>query len=216
MEAYINYALGFVINLTIIFIIVRFIYYPRQQSKEYVFTFFAFNTIIFFVMTLLNDSTISLGAGFGLFAIFSILRYRTDTIPIREMTYLFVVTALPVINSVLLNIGSYPEFVVTNVAVIFVLAVLEMGWGFNYEISKTVQYERIELIRPDRWDELIADLEKRTGLPVKRIEIGSFNFLRDSAQIKIYCDAKAIENSQVKFSSDVSLSDIEWNPKTQF
>ncbi|GAB5491920.1 MAG: DUF4956 domain-containing protein [Phototrophicaceae bacterium] len=209
MQVYLDYALGFAINLAIIIIIVRFIYYPRQQSKEYVFTFFAFNTIIFFVMSLLNDSEISLGAGFGLFAIFSILRYRTDTIPIREMTYLFVVTALPVINSVLLGTSAYPEFIITNLAIIMVLAVLEFGWGFDYEIRKTIQYERIDLIRPDRWTELIADLEERTGLPIKRIEIGSFNFLRDTARITIYCDASAIENAQVKFTSHDTHSDIE-------
>lgn len=209
MQVYLDYALGFAINLAIIIIIVRFIYYPRQQSKEYVFTFFAFNTIIFFVMSLLNDSEISLGAGFGLFAIFSILRYRTDTIPIREMTYLFVVTALPVINSVLLGTSAYPEFIITNLAIIIVLAVLEFGWGFDYEIRKTIQYERIDLIRPDRWTELIADLEERTGLPIKRIEIGSFNFLRDTARITIYCDASAIENAQVKFTSHDTHSDIE-------
>lgn len=202
MQDYLNLALSFVINLAIIIVIVRFIYYPRQRSKEYVFTFFAFNTIIFFVMGLLNEATISLGAGFGLFAIFSILRYRTDTIPIREMTYLFIVTALPVINSILLTADDYPAFAVTNIAVILVLYVLELGWGFDYEISKTIQYERIDLIRPDRWPELIADLEERTGLPIKRVEIGSFNFLRDSARITIYCDASAIENAQVKFVSN--------------
>ena len=202
MQDYLNLALGFVINLAIIIVIVRFIYYPRQRSKEYVFTFFAFNTIIFFVMGLLNEATISLGAGFGLFAIFSILRYRTDTIPIREMTYLFIVTALPVINSILLTADDYPAFAVTNIAVILVLYVLELGWGFDYEISKTIQYERIDLIRPDRWPELIADLEERTGMPIKRVEIGSFNFLRDSARITIYCDASAIENAQVKFVSN--------------
>ena len=209
MQAFIDYGMGFIINLTIIIIIVRFIYYPRQRSKDYVFTFFAFNTIIFFVMNLLNDSSISLGAGFGLFAIFSILRYRTDTIPIREMTYLFVVTALPVINSVLLGLDDYSKFIVTNVAVIVVLFILETGWGFNYEIRKTIQYERIDMIRPDKWSELIEDLEERTGLPIKRIEIGSFNFLRDSARITIYCDASAIENSQVSFASNESYVEIE-------
>jgi len=209
MQAYLDYAMSFAINLAIIIIIVRFIYYPRQRSKDYVFTFFAFNTIIFFVMNLLGASEISLGAGFGLFAIFSILRYRTDTIPIREMTYLFIVTALPVINSVLLGTDAYPEFLVTNVAVIAVLYFLETEWGFKYEIHKTIQYERIELIRPDRWDELIADLEERTGLPIKHIEIGSFNFLRDSARIKIYCDADAIQNTRVKVMNNGAFDDNE-------
>ena len=125
------------------------------------------------------------------------------------MTYLFIVTALPVINSILLGIGDYSAFLVTNVAMISMLTVLEMGWGFKYEIRKTIQYERIELIRPDRWSELIDDLENRIGLPIKRIEIGSFNFLRDSARITIYCDADAIENSQVRFVSSISLGEVE-------
>ncbi len=209
MQEFFNYGLGFVINLAIIVIIVRFIYYPKQRSKEYVFTFFAFNTIIFFVMNLMNDSAISLGAGFGLFAIFSILRYRTDTIPIREMTYLFIVTALPIINSVLLGTYAYPEFVVTNLAVIAVLFILETGWGFKYEVRKTIQYERIDLIRPDRWQELLDDLEHRTGLPIKRIEIGSFNFLRDSVRIKIYCDADTLENAKVSFDVSENLMELE-------
>ena len=209
MQAYLDYGVSFLINLAIIIVIVRFIYYPRQRSKDYVFTFFAFNTIIFFVMSLLNDSSLSLGAGFGLFAIFSILRYRTDTIPIREMTYLFIVTALPVINSVLLGTYAYPEFIITNFAVISILYALEKGWGFKYEIRKTIQYERIDMIRPDKWNELLADLEERTGLPIKRIEIGSFNFLRDSARITIYCDSDAIQNSQVSFVSNDVMVEFE-------
>lgn len=209
MQAFINTAFAFGLNLIIIAVIVRFIYYPRQRSKEYVFTFFAFNSIIFFVMGLLNDSAISLGAGFGLFAIFSILRYRTDTIPIREMTYLFVVTALPVINSMLLSTQAYAEFAATNLVVVLMLFVLEMGWGFQYEIRKTIQYEKIDLIRPDRWDELLADLEERTGLSINRVEIGSINFLRDSARITIYCDADEHQNPKVQFSSSNAFVETE-------
>ena len=89
------------------------------------------------------------------------------------------------------------------------LAILESEWGFKYEIQKTIQYERIDLIRPDRWDELVEDLKERTGLPIKRIEIGSFNFLRDSAQITIYCDADAINNAQVDFSRHNSIIEVE-------
>ncbi|QPC82032.1 DUF4956 domain-containing protein [Phototrophicus methaneseepsis] len=207
MEALSSYALGFGVNLVIIFIIVRFIYYPRQRAKDYVFTFFAFNTIIYFVMGLFSSSAMSLGAGFGLFAIFSILRYRTNTIPIREMTYLFIVTALPVINSVFLNTSAYVEFAVSNVSVIAVLYILEQGWGFRYEIRKTINYERIDMIRPEKWPELIADLEERTGLSINRIEIGDLNFLRDSAHITIYCDADAFEGKKVRLIPNFSVND---------
>ena len=156
-----------------------------------------FNTIIFFVMGLLNNTDLSVGVGFGLFAIFSILRYRTDTVKIREMTYLFVLIALAVVNSLLIQGQAFAEFFGVNLAVILILYVLEQGWGFRYEVRKSITYDRIDLIRLDRWPELLADLKERTGLPIKHVEIGSLNLLRDSARITIYCDADEIENSLV-------------------
>lgn len=183
----------------IAFIIVRFIYYPQQRDKEYVFTFVTFNSVIFLVMGLLSNTDLSVGVGFGLFAIFSILRYRTDTIKIREMTYLFVLIALAVVNALLIQSAAYVEFLMVNVAVVVILYILEKGWGFAYDVRKTITYDRIDLIRLERWSEMMADLEERTGLPIKHVEIGSLNFLRDSARITIYCDANAIKNSQVRF-----------------
>ena len=191
--------LSFAVNFAVILMLVRFIYYPRQRSKAYVFTFIAFSTVIFFVMRLLNDSAISLGAGFGLFAIFSILRYRTDTIPIREMTYLFVITALSVINSVLLSTYAYTEFLITDLATLSVLFVLEQGWGFDYEIRRTVEYEQIDLIRPEHWPALIADLEQRLGIPINRVEIGRVNFLRDSATLTVYSRSSPNGRSQISY-----------------
>ena len=197
--------IGFGLNLAIVFIIVRFIYHPQQRNKNYVFTFFAFNTIVFFVMGLLKNSDISIGVGFGLFAIFSILRYRTDAIPIREMTYLFVLIALPVLNSVLLVQTAYGEFVVANLAIVGVLYVLEQGWGFHYETRKSIAYEKIEMIHPDNWGLLLDDLRERTGLPITRIEIGRLDFVRDTAQIHIYYDAQALGITQVRFAQSESL-----------
>jgi len=204
VDTFTNFLLGFGINLAIVFVIVRFIYYPRRRDKDYVFTFFAFNTIIFFVMGLLNNSELSVGVGFGLFAIFSVLRYRTMTIPIREMTYLFILTALPVLNSILLGKGSYAEFGVVNLATISVLFVLEQGWGFQYESHKTITYEKIDLIRPEHWPQLLADLQERTGLTIKRIEIGRLNFLRDTAEIIVYYDSSAVTNLPVSVVSNHS------------
>ena len=192
---------SFAINFLVTLVIVRFIYYPQQRDKNYVFTFIAFNTIIFFVMRLFNSAEMSVGAGFGLFAIFSLLRYRTETIPIREMTYLFVIIAMPVVNAVMLETGSYGEVAVVNLTIAAVLFALERGWGFKYETRKTITYERIEMIRPENWALLLADLQQRTGLPIKRIEIGRLNFLRDSAQIHIYYDAGALETAQVKLAA---------------
>ncbi|MCB9450234.1 MAG: DUF4956 domain-containing protein [Anaerolineaceae bacterium] len=204
MNTFVNSLAGFAVNFALVFIIVRFIYYPQRRDKSYIFTFFTFNTVIFFVMGLLNDSGLSVGVGFGLFAIFSILRYRTDTIPIREMTYLFVLIALPVMNSILLTKAAYTEFAAINLVTIVVLYVLEQGWGFNYESSKAITYERIDLIRPENWPVLLADLRERTGLPVKRIEIGRLNFLRDTAEIVVYYDPDALHSEQVKFTTNTA------------
>lgn len=202
MSTLVEACLSFAVNFAIVFVIVRFIYYPQRRDKDYVFTFFAFNTVIFFVMGLLNNSDISLGVGFGLFAIFSVLRYRTNTIPIREMTYLFVLIALPVLNSVLLEGGDYEEFALSNTATIVVLYVLEKGWGFQYEIRKTVTYERIDLIRPENWPLLLQDLQERTGLPIKRIEIGRLNFLRNSAEITVFYDKRMLDKGLVNVVSN--------------
>lgn len=184
----INLLTGFAANLAIALLIVRFIYYPVRQNKNYVFTFLAFNTIIFFVMSLLTTVELSVGAGFGLFAIFSVLRYRTSPMPARDMTYLFVLIGLPVINSGLVANSAWSSLLIVNMAIVGLLFVLEQGWGFHYEQSQRVTYERIDLIRPENHDLLLEDLRERTGLPIKRFEIGNINFLKDSAIIKIYYD----------------------------
>jgi len=207
MSPWIDTLAGFAANLAVTLIIVRLIYFPHGREKRYVFTFFAFNAIIFFVMGLLNTTDLSIGVGFGLFAIFSVLRYRTDTIPIREMTYLFVLIALPVLNSILLAGQQVAEFAVANAAVIGLLYVLEQEWGFKYEIRKTITYERIEMVRPENWTMLMADLRERTGLPIKRIEIGKLNFVRDSADITLVCDSQSLDNAQVKFAANNHTSD---------
>jgi hypothetical protein len=209
MNTLIQAAASFAVNLAVVFVIVRFIYYPQQRDKNYVFTFIAFNTIIYFVVGLLKDADISIGVGFGLFAIFSILRYRTETIPIREMTYLFIVIALPVLNAVLLDGGYYGELAAVNLATTGVLFALERGWGFRYEMRKTVDYERIDMIRPENWPLLLDDLRQRTGLPITRIEIGRLNFLRDSAVIRVYYDEDGVDGAEVRLASnhDVYVED---------
>jgi len=184
-----TFALGAFVNLLVAVLIVRFIYYPRSHEKKYVFTFLAFSTVIYFVLALLKTINLSVGVGFGLFAIFSVLRYRTDPIPIREMTYLFIIIALPVVNSALSSDGAFWKLAVANGTVMALMYALERGWGFRFEISGRITYDKIELILPSRREQLLADLRDRTGLPVKRVEIGRLDFLRDSAEIKVYYDA---------------------------
>jgi len=191
MSTLMNFLLSFVFNLLVVFIVVRFIYYPSTHNKSYVFTFIAFNTIIFFVLSFLSAIEIGVGVGFGLFAIFSILRYRTDPLPIREMTYLFIIAALPVMNSAAINGAIWPQLMAANSAILIIMYLLEKEWGFKYEASKQIIYERIELIRPERRDELQADLEERTGLKIKRIAIGKVDFLRDVVNIKVFYENRA-------------------------
>lgn len=182
----IYFALGAVLNLVVALIIVRFIYYPVTQDKTYVFTFLAFNTVIYFVLSMMTSTTLSMGVGFGLFAIFSVLRYRTDEMPIREMTYLFIVIALPVMNSVMISDTGMPWLLVANGAIVALLFVLEKGWGFHFSGSKRVIYDRVELIGPAERDRLLADLSERTGLPVIRVDVRRIDLLHDTAELTIY------------------------------
>jgi hypothetical protein len=175
------------------------------QDKRYVFAFLVFNTVIFFVMTMLTSIELSLGVGFGLFAIFTVLRYRTEEIPIREITYLFVMIALPVMNSALVAGEELAGLLVANGTTVLVLYVLEHEWGFDFEASKKLTYEVIENIRPENHERLLDDLRLRTGLAVKRVEIGRIDFLRDTAQLRIFYDEP---RSDARVRSDVS-GDVE-------
>lgn len=183
-----SFVINFIFNLLVAVILVRFIYYPTSNNKRYVFTFLAFNTVIYFVLSFMTSIELGVGVGFGLFAIFSILRYRTDPIPVREMTYLFVISALPVMNSIGVDGSSGLQLVAANLTILLLMMVLEREWGFRYEASKRILYEKIELIRPDRRNELLADLENRTGLKIKKVAIGKVDFLHDTADVKVFYD----------------------------
>jgi len=180
--------LGFLFNIVIAIVIVRGIYYPLRHDKNDVFTFLAFNTVIFFVMTFLANAQISVGVGFGLFAIFSVLRYRANAISTRDMTYLFILIALPVMNSVLMSTQDWLSLAATNGVVIAVLFVLEQGWGFRYEGFKLVKYDRIDMLKPEKHTLLLEDLRRRTGLPLTRFEIGRINLVDDTVNLYVYFD----------------------------
>ena len=182
------FLLNFAFNFLVALLLVRFIYYPSTHNKHYVFTFLAFNSVIYFVLYFMNSIEIGIGVGFGLFAIFSILRYRTDPMPIREMTYLFIIAALPVMNSIGLDGSAWAQLIAANLVILTILWVLEKEWGFHYEASRRIVYEKIELIRPERRAELLADLETRLGIKVKQVLIGKVNFMRDTAQLTVYYD----------------------------
>lgn len=175
-----------IINLFFLTLIIRFIYYPKTKRKDYLFTYYLIGLITFFLCFALKKLEINLGMGLGLFAIFGIIRYRTNTIEIKEMTYLFIVIGLSVINSLAKNEVSILEVSIVNGTVVLLAAVLEYVWLVKHETRKTVTYEKIELIVPAKHDELISDLEERTGLNINRIEVGKIDFLNDTAQVRIF------------------------------
>ena len=174
------------INLLFLTILIRFLYYPKTQRKDYLFTYYLIGTITFFLCFGLMQMDIDTGMGLGLFAIFGIIRYRTDAIEIKEMTYLFVVIGISVVNALSSSMMSVAEIVIINGSLVFVIFILEHIWLIKHETRKTINYERIDLIVPDRYEDMKADLEKRTGLKINRVEIGKIDFLNDTAQIRIF------------------------------
>ena len=183
----IHLMIRFGFNISIAFIIIKLIYHRNRSSNlDFVFTYFMFNSLIFFFAYLLGNITINMGFAFGLFAVFAILRYRTDPIPIKEMTYLFIVITIGVINALSGNEVSYTVLLFTNITLVVLTYFLETYWQKNLLIRMTVEYEKIENIKPENRDALLADLKERTGLNIQSLEFRRMNFLRDTARIRIY------------------------------
>jgi len=176
----------FAFNLMVITVAVRFLYYPGAKRKDYLFTYILISTIIFLLCILLDNVKLQIGFALGLFAIFGIIRYRTNPIPIKEMTYLFIVIGISVINALANKKVSYAELLFTNFIILGITFVLEKISLVKHESTKIIEYEKIDLITRDKREELIADLEKRTGIKINRIEIGRISFLRDTVRLKIY------------------------------
>jgi hypothetical protein len=181
------------INLLVLFVIVRLLYYPKTRRKDYLFTYFLIGIITFFLCFGLKKLDIDTGMGLGLFAIFGIIRYRTDAIEIKEMTYLFLVIGLSVVNAMLateVEKDIYQinllELGMINLSVIGVLYVLEYLWLMKHETRKIINYDRIDLIKTENHEALKQDLEARTGLIINRFEIGKIDFLNDTCLIRVY------------------------------
>lgn len=187
--------LRMLVNIIFLTVIIRFLYYPITKRKDYLFTYYLIGFITFFLCFSLKKLDIDTGMGLGLFAIFGIIRYRTSTIEIKEMTYLFVVIGLSVINALASKKVSMAEIAIINSTIVFITFALEYWWLLKHETRKTIVYEKINLIKPSRQAELKIDLEERTGLKINRIEIGKINFLNDTAQVRIYYFAEEQELS---------------------
>ncbi len=176
----------FITNLLVVLILVRVLYYGRSRQMDYVFSYVLISIVVFLLCFMLGNVKLQLGFALGLFAIFGIIRFRTTTIPVREMTYLFLVIGISVINSLAGNTVSLAELAFSNLAILITTAIFERLWFKKGLSSKTILYENIELIKASRQQELINDLSERMGVPVIRVEIGRINYLRDTARLKVY------------------------------
>jgi hypothetical protein len=185
-EDFLELILRFALNLSVCLVVVRVLYYAAAKRKDYLFTYILISSTVFLLCFLLESVKLELGFALGLFAVFGIIRYRTTTIPIKEMTYLFIIIGLSVINALSNKKVSYAELLFTNMAVVAIIYCLERVWLLKHEGSKRVIYEKIELIKPENYSLLLEDLKERTGLEINRAEVGKINFLRDTADIKIY------------------------------
>ena len=183
-----NLIIRFGFNLFVAFIIIKLIYHRDHQGNDFAFTYFMFNSLIFFFAYLLGNIDINMGFGFGMFAVFAILRYRTNPIPIKEMTYLFIAIAIGVINALSgTNEVSFDVLMFTNITLVVLTYLLERYWQHNALVIRSVEYEIIENIKPENHEKLLLDLENRVGMPIMKFEIHRINFLRDTVRISIYC-----------------------------
>jgi hypothetical protein len=192
-----KFSLRFAVDFLSVIVLIRFVYYRTYKRSDLFFTFFIFNIIIFLICFLLNKVELSMGAAFGLFAVFSMLRYRTEDISIKDMTYLFLVIAIGLIAAVtkIKDTSDFYEYLflaLINFVIIAVAFLFESNILVKKEAAKTIIYENIEMIKADREAELLQDLKIRTGLNIHRISIGKIDFLKDAAIIKVYYFEKKV------------------------
>lgn len=204
MEALFSVGFGdtlvrFVLCILVNWILVQFLYFKKSNRRDFYFTFMIISVAIFFLVYLMmgmDRGKATMGVGLGLFGIFSIMRYRTDTMPVREMTYLFVVVCLSVVHAMADSMGvdaagkmigtPILELLVIDLIVIAAVSIFEQV--LKVETTKLIQYDRIELVKPEKRQELIADLEQRLGIHVIDVKVGAVDFLRDMAMLRIYYD----------------------------
>lgn len=174
----------FAINLFSLFVLVRLCYYRKSPNRDFLFSFYLFGIGVFFITRLLHNVDVSMGFAFSLFAIFSMLRYRTESISIKEMTYLFLVIGIALLSAV--SQINYWELLLINLLISGFAAFAESLLFMPNLIEKTIQYEKIDNIKPQNRELLLADLKQRTGLNIQTVQIENIDFLRDTALLKIY------------------------------
>ncbi len=187
LPGFLEFVLRFLLNITVIMILVRWLYYSKTRRKDYLFTYILISSIVFLLCFLLESVKLQIGFALGMFAIFGIIRYRTDALPIKEMTYLFLVIGVSVINALTNTETSLIDLLFSNFVIIFITYGLEKLWLIKHESSKLIIYEKMNLLKEENYDELLRDLQERTGIrKINRVDIGKINFLRDICELTIY------------------------------
>jgi hypothetical protein len=198
LPGFVEFVLRFLLNIAVIMILVRWLYYSKTRRKDYLFTYILISSIVFLLCFLLESVKLQIGFALGMFAIFGIIRYRTDALPIKEMTYLFLIIGVSVINALTNTETSLVDLLFSNFVIIFITYGLEKLWLIKHESSKLIIYEKINLIREDKYEELLKDLQERTGIKkINRVEVGKINFLRDICDITIYYYSDGINKGHV-------------------
>ena len=205
MAVFLPIVLRFLFNTIVVWMITHWLYFPKSRRREYYFTFMLIGISVFFLINLLGGTHIKIEFALGLFAIFGIIRYRTESMPVREMTYLFMIIAISVINGLSASLG-WVALVMVNLCFFLTTLVFENIKVRGSLAVKMVQCDRIELIKPERREELLADLKERTGLDIVRLEIGGIDFLRDMSVIKLYYRSE--ETSSVDASMKLHLGEF--------
>lgn len=186
--------LRFCLNFGVILILVRWLYYSSTKRKDFLFTYIMISCVIFLLCYMLNNVKLELGFALGLFAIFGIIRYRTDAMPIKEMTYLFIVIGVSVINALANKKTSFAEVGLTNLIIVLIAIAYEKVFLLKHESAKLIVYEKINLIVPERYNEMVEDLRQRTGIKkINRVEVGKIDFLKDTCRLKIYYEEEGYQ-----------------------
>ena len=183
------------INLIAVLILVGLIYYPKHRNKDFIFTFVLFNVINFMICFLLGSAKINMGFAFGLFAIFSIIKYRTIVVSIKDMGYFFVCVALGMLNSLANSNDNFMVVIICNLVILTLTFLLDRLDFINNENVKEIIYDNVELIKPNVREELIADLKERTGLEIHKVEIMSINYLKDIVLLKAFYYSKESQSA---------------------
>ena len=200
MDDFYSLLVRLVINFVMVGIIARFFYYPKSKRRDYLFIFIIMAMSIFLLVSLMEGSKMKTGAALGLFAIFGIIRYRTEAVPIREMTYLFMLVSTSVVNAMLVKMHweDILSLTLANLFFIFLAWMFESSKIISDSCSKYIKYDNVNLVAPEKRKELIADLENRTGLKILSIEVGTIDYLKDSVLIRIFYDEPMDQGSSME------------------